>query len=301
MKIGYPCINRIIGCTANKSFRLANYTSERFIQTAQNNINCLEQILNYNKEHGLLFFRISSQLIPFASHPICTVDWKTLFIDKLQAIGKMIITNNMRISMHPDQFVLINALDQTIIDKSVAELQWHAELLDSMGLDTTHKIQIHIGGAYGDKKKSMDRFIEQFDRLPKTIAKRLAIENDDTIYTLSDCLYIANKTGIPIIFDTFHHECNNAGESIDKALSLAQATWNTQIMMIDYSSQQPGERKGKHATHIDINNFAKICQHLTLIECDIMLEIKDKEKSALQALKFLKKSEFTINKPSSTI
>lgn len=79
MKIGYPCINTSIGCTANSTFRLKNYSEENMVEKINNNLDCLEKILNYNVEKGFLFFRISSDLVPFASHPICTFNWRGYF------------------------------------------------------------------------------------------------------------------------------------------------------------------------------------------------------------------------------
>src|SRR4030043_611262 len=164
MRIGYPCINRTICCTASSTFRLKSYTESRVKQTVKNNLECLRRILQFNLEHNLLFLRISSDLVPFASHPINRFNWQTHFQEAFEEIGKFITKNRMRISMHPDQFTLINSIEDEIFGRSKNELKYHAEILELMKLETSAKIQIHVGGAYGDKKKSMERFITRFSK-----------------------------------------------------------------------------------------------------------------------------------------
>ncbi len=293
MKIGYPCINRTLSCQANKTFRLASYSDQKLQETIQNNLTCLKEILTYNIRHNLRFFRITSQLVPFASHPVCTFDWKTTFKTQFKEIGQFCNDNNVRISMHPDQFVLINAKDQQIINRSIAELQYHADVLNLMGLDHTAKIQIHVGGVYNDKRSAIDRFIKTYKKLPVSIQNRLVIENDDKRYDVKDCLDIAQHVQIPILFDTFHHECLNNGETSTAILKKIQNTWTKKdgIPMLDYSSQETGAIKGKHTTHIDIQHFQQTVMMIQkTIDADIMLEIKDKEKSALLAKAVLKES-----------
>jgi UV DNA damage endonuclease len=296
MRIGYPCINRTIGCTGDHTFRLQSYSEERLIATVAENLACLQQILAFNLRHGLLFFRITSDLVPFASHPVNQFGWQAHFQPQFLEIGQFIAEHGIRISMHPDQFTLINSLDTAVFERSIKELEYHADVLDLLGLDTTAKLQIHVGGTYGDKEKSMQRFIERFAKLDERLRSRLVIENDDRLYTLRDCLRIHAETGIPVLFDVFHHEVNSSGESIHKALKLVTQTWGKRdgVPMIDYSSQEPGERARKHAETIDLAHFKRFLETLNDLgfDGDLMLEIKDKEKSAVKAVAVLKELGF---------
>ncbi len=293
IRIGYPCINRAIGCTANHTFRLASYSSARLFEAVAANIECLKKILKFNLENGIFFFRISSDLVPFASHPMCGPGWKKKFSKELRETGNIIKKAGMRVSMHPDQFVLINAVDEDIVKRSVLELEYHSDVLDLMGLDGTAKVQIHVGGVYGDKISAMERFCRRYSDLPAKVKKRLAIENDDRLYTLSDCCDISRRTGVPVIFDVFHHECLSSGESVIEALGKAGATWGKKDgpLMTDYSEQARGARKGSHAEKMRTANFIKFLEAVLRsgTSVDIMLEIKDKEKSALEALKAARK------------
>ena len=287
MKIGYPCINLSLNCRSSRTFRLASYSDVRMQETIALNLACLQETLRYNVEKNMLFFRITSDLIPFASHEVCSFKWQVVFSDTLKEIGRFIRENKFRISMHPDQFVLINSLDERIFQNSLRELSYHAEVLDLLGLDRTAKIQIHAGGVYGDKDRSMERFIERHKTLPKKIRDRLVIENDERLYSIADCMEIYTRTGVPVLFDVFHFSCNNSGERLRDAVKNAAGTWSEQdgIPMVDYSSQEKGKRLGTHAQSIDISHFKKFLKETEALNFDIMLEIKDKEKSALKALK----------------
>ena len=293
MRIGYPCINLTIGCKSDRTFRLKSYSEERLIQTVQDNLDCMSKILEFNVQHNLLFFRITSDLVPFASHPICRFNWQAYFSLKFGEIGTFIKTNNIRISMHPDQFTLINSIDNGVFERSVSPLMYHAEVLDLMGLDSSAKIQIHVGGAYGNKKTSMKRFVKRLERIPESVTRRLVIENDDRNYTLGDCIKISQETGIPVLFDAFHHEANNLGETVRGAFSLFYGTWknNDGIPMVDYSSPRVEGRKGSHAESIDLKRFSEFLEETGSYDFDIMLEIKDKEKSALKAEHLLRTDE----------
>lgn len=299
MKIGYPCINLSLECRSSNTFRLASYNEERLYQTLSKNLACLQEILDFNVRQGLHFFRISSQLVPFASHPVCTYDWGKEFKNTFQQIGNYMKKHDLRISMHPDQFVLINSPSEEIFERSVAELAYHAKVLDLLELDSSHKIQIHVGGAYGDKEASIRRFIQRYALLPVPVRKRLVIENDDRLFSVQDCLKISKATHIPILLDTFHHEILHNSEDFRTIFKEVAKTWQNKdgLMVIDYSSQDPGKRKGNHIFSIDLKHFENFLKQVLGLDFDIMLEIKDKEKSALQALRLLQtKTFFLLNK-----
>ena len=293
MKIGYPCINRSLDCKSNRTFRLANYSRDNLIRIVENNLDCMIQILEYNLKHDLMFFRIGSDLVPFASHPVCRVKWWKSFKTELRDIGDYIKKHRIRISMHPDQFVLINALDKDIHKRSVKELLYHARLLDAMELDPTAKMQIHVGGVYNDKPRSLERFVKRYQKLDRQIKDRLVIENDDRLYSFADCMSVYQKVGVPLVFDSFHHELNNNGESVDKALSLQSHTWRKidGIPIVDYSSQQKGLRPGAHAHSIKTSLFREFLRESQPHDFDLMLEIKDKEQSALKAVAAARKDQ----------
>ena len=286
MRIGYPCLNRSIGCTPSRTFRLSSYSDNQLRDIVQENLACLEKILAYNENRHLLFFRITSDLVPFASHPVCTFPWQEYFSDDFEQLGEYIRKHGFRISMHPDQFVLLNAPDEVVLRRSIADLMYQVQVLDLMGLDNSAKVQIHIGGFYGNKPASIDRFVKRFEQLDSSIRHRLVIENDERLYMVDDCLAISEQIGIPVIMDSFHHTLLNNGERFAALLHPVRQTWKQDdgIPMVDYSSQEYGKRAGAHAEHIIADDFRQFLVTTRAADFDIMLEIKDKERSALEAL-----------------
>jgi UV DNA damage endonuclease len=299
MRIGYPCINRSMGCKSDRTFRLRNYSEKRLIETVENNLDCLNNIFRFNLENELLFFRITSDLVPFASHPICKFKWQEHFAPVFQGIGDLIKKNRIRISMHPDQYIVINSKSEDIVNNSVRELFYHTDLLNAMGLDNTAKIQIHLGGVYGDKRTSIERFVNNYEQLDDAIKERLVIENDDTNYNLSDCLSVSRETGIPVLMDYFHNKVNSSSQNLTESLRYVNATWKAKdgCPMVDYSSHHPSKRPKMHAESIDIQDFRNFLNETKSYDIDIMLEIKDKEKSAMKALKVARRDDrFVGNK-----
>ena len=302
MKIGYPCVNEAMDCSAATTFRLASYSEERLVTTVAANLACVQRMLEWNVAQGLLFFRMGSGIVPFGSHEINAFPWQTHFLAEFQAIGNYIKGHDLRVSFHPDQFVVLNSPNPDIVRRSVEELVYQGSMFDLMGLDSTAKLQIHVGGLYGDGELAISRFVEVYATLPPAVQVRLVVENDDRLFPLRDCLALHGRTGVPILFDNFHHECLHHGEPMHEALALAAGTWHPQrdgVPMMDYSSQATGERKGKHTDALVEDLFRGFLAELHGLDFDVMLEIKNKEASALQAVAILR--ELGLAAPAPTL
>jgi UV DNA damage endonuclease len=143
-----------------------------------------------------------------------------------------------------------------------------------------------VGGVYGDREASLARFIARAKLLPETIRRRLVIENDERSYNLADCLQVAEATGLPVVLDAYHHALSNRGESVAVALAAAAETWSSEDgpPIVDYSSPLPGGRFGQHAESLDEADFRAFLAASRETDFDVMLEIKDKELSALRAV-----------------
>ena len=287
MKIGYPCINRSLKRRSRSTFRLKSYSAARLLETTARNLEGLRDILNYNRRQGLLFFRITSDLVPFASHPVCTVAWADVLAESFAEAGGIIRRQNMRICMHPDPFTLINSPRPEVWERSLAELRYHVGVLNALGLGTDAKIQLHVGGVYGDKRASLDRFVQRYHQIPGDIRDHLVIENDHRSYTVADCLRLHESTGVPVVLDTLHHMVLHEGEPLAEGLRRAASTWDRGrdgLPIVDFSQQLAGAPPGRHAEHIHPEGFRRFLKASRPVDCDVMLEIKDKEASALEAV-----------------
>lgn len=292
-RIGYACINTSIAATTNKTCKLANCTPERLRQLIHSNLSGLTEVLEWNYKHNIFLYRISSVIIPFASHPVNTIPWWKENKDKLKDIGEFIKKTGMRVSMHPGQFVNINSPNSEVVRLSLNDLEWHAKFLDCLELDSTHRLIIHTGGVYNEKEKAIQRFIKVYNDIPDHIKMRLTLENDEKSYNVWDVLKISKEIGIPVVFDILHHQVNNTNKKKDNDLkSILEecfSTWNekTGIPKIHYSSQKPGGKPGSHANSINMDDFVEFYFKFKDLDFDIMFETKNKEKSVLEAFQRL--------------
>jgi len=158
-----------------------------------------------------------------------------------------------------------------------------------MNLKPEAKILTHVGGVYGNKAESMARFIKRYNELSDKIKNRYVIENDDKSYDIHDCLFINHETEIPVIFDVYHHNCYSTQKSMGEEFDKVIKTWNRSdgLPIVHYSSEHPSKGKPRHADTLDILDFSKFLEKTKKYNLDIMLEIKDKEISAIKALNLI--------------
>lgn len=262
MRIGYPCIHLGLPCRPSRTFRLASLSEDRLYATLEGNLACLEEIVRWNAAHGLLFLRITSDLVPLASHPENRFPWAERFAPHFARIGKLIRRHGMRISMHPGQYTLLNSPRAEVVEAARAELRHHGTVLELLRLDRTAKIQVHVGGLYGDKERAIERFLRETEGLPPAVRERLVVEHDERLFNLSDVLRISRRTGLPVVFDSFHHRLHGDGRSLAEALEAQGETWGPGdgLPIVDYSSPLPNGRRGSHAHALDEADFVRFLE-----------------------------------------
>ena len=302
MNLGYACINMNLSnpkqfgsdkekITTNRSMikrtfqeKGVEYVSELALQ----NVIDLNHIIKWNEQHNIKFFRMSSEIFPWASE----YKWEDLPDIKmikvwLENAGLMAEEYGQRLTSHPGPFNVLVSPNPKVVDNTITDLSIHGDIMDFMGLSRTpyNKINIHCNGVYGDKESAMDRFCKNFERLPENVQTRLVVENDDkaSMYSVKD-LYegIHKKIGIPITFDYHHYKFNTGGQTEQEALELAISTWPNGIVPAVHYSESRAEHlldeSIKPQAHSDIindlpNTYGK--------EVDVMVEAKSKELSIL--------------------
>ena len=293
-RIGYACINLTTGIPLNRTCRLANATDAKIRELIKSNLDGLIRVLKWNKENDIYHFRISSDVVPFASHEVNKIMWWEDFKNELQDIGSFIKKNNLKVAMHPSPVVYLNSPRLEVVKSSIKELEWHVKFLESLELDFTHKIVFHAGGIYGDKAEAIKRFIKVYKELPEGFKSRLTLENDDKNYNVWDLIQINKAVGIPLVFDNLHHEVLNTQKSEDKdietILKTFFSTWDEKsgVPDIHYSTQKEKARPGSHAESINLEEFKEFFLKYMHLNFYIMFEAKDKDKSVLLAYKMFK-------------
>lgn len=283
MKIGYAGMCKGVLNTKFRHCSQKYATSEQLQEIILHNFEALFHLLQYNVDHQIKLFRISSDFIPFASHPLNTLDWQKDYQASFEKIHDYVCEHDLRLSMHPGQYVVLNSTNPEVVERSIAELAYHAALLEAFQLDATHKMVLHIGGIYGDKKSAMERFVEVVQTCSTPILRHLVIENDDRYFTIEDVLAISEKTDIPVVYDQLHHELNPPANYLPDRTWIRKClqTWKKRdgVMKIHYSQQAVGKRQGAHSSTINLLVFHQFFQFMSDLPLDWMIEVKDKNYS----------------------
>jgi len=229
----------------------------RLAELCRSNAEALMASLQYCANHGIGAFRINSQILPTKTHPEAGYDMTALpgvadIIKRFEECGRFARENNLRLSFHPDQFVVLNSPNPKTLEHSLAELNYQAEIAMWVGADT---LNIHGGGAYGDKPKALRELQKNIEHLPQPVRSRLTLENDDKVYTPADLLPVCADTGVPLVYDVHHHRCLPDGLSVAEATKLARATWKSEPLF-HISSPLEGWDGPQPERHHDFINAA---------------------------------------------
>jgi UV DNA damage endonuclease len=303
IRLGYACISKTLSNVTTSS--TVTYTTfqknkdYKKIDTAiKSNLNALKEILTYNIKNNIHFFRLSSKLIPLATKSDVIFDYIDPYKDYYNSIAKIIKDNKLRIDFHPDEFCVLNSTKSEVVKNSIAILEYHYNLLKA--LEIKNKILVlHIGGNTFGKKNSISRFINNFNTLSKDIQESIAIENDDKIFNIMDCVYISKNINVPVILDYHHHICNHDELDINDYLKDILSSWHNATPKMHFSSPKNKTKKDfrSHNDYINVDDFINFIDLLKPFnhDVDIMIEAKAKDEALFRLVRELKyKTNYTF-------
>ena len=264
---------------------------EKLARLCRENALALQSSLEFCAAHGIGCFRINSQILPLKTHPDCGYDMPDLpdgqeIIKLFQQCGAYARAHDIRTCFHPDQFVVLNSPREEVVERSLAELEYQAEVAEWVNADV---VNIHGGGAYGDKESAIARFAENFPRLSKRVRSRLTVENDDTTYTPADLLPLCYQIGIPLVYDAHHHRCLPDDLSLEEATTQALETWDREPMFHISSPLEgwQGPKPNRHHDFINRRDFPRCWEGR---ELTVEVEAKAKEQAVLKLMQSLRRS-----------
>jgi len=299
MLFGYAAINLTLAAEkiqVNRSMVKKTFLEKglSYVSTlALANITDFEKVIDWNIQNKLLFYRMSSDMIPWMSEfEIADLPDYEEIRNILARCGEKAVKSSLRLSFHPGPFNVLATNTETVLTKTIKELRQHAEIIDLLNLPATPyaKINIHVGGAFGDKTSALTRFAESYVRLPDNTRKRLTVENDDkaNMFSINDLLWLYEQTKIPVTFDYFHHKFCTGGLSEQEALLAAISTWPqdiTPVVHFSSSRKKYEDQTSPPTAHADYiyDEVKTYDQHI-----DIMFEAKAKETAVMEYLQILK-------------
>lgn len=297
VRLGYVALSKALDDITTSStitytnYINKNYNTSKLLEITKNNLDSLYEIIKYNVKNNFHFYRLTSKLVPLATHDKVNFDYITPFLDKYKKIGKLINDNNIRVDTHPDQYAVLNSMDSKIVKNTVEILEYHYKIMDAIGIKDKIII-LHVGSSACGKKASITRFINNFNKLPDHIKKCIAVENDDKVYNIKDVLELCHKINVPMVLDYHHFICNNEKEDINDYLKEIIDTWDGKLPKMHFSSPKSKLKKEfrSHSDYINKECFIKFINILKKQDkdIDIMLEAKAKDDAVSRLARCLK-------------
>ena len=293
--LGLCCINtglRKKGVFCSRTVTRRLFTVERAKDLALQNIADISALIEWNADNDIHCLRLSSDIFPHYTDDSTEPYTMDFAVDALRKAGETARRHHQRIVMHPGQYNQVGAKSKEVFEKTCRELEMHAQILDEMGVGVDGVLCVHGGGVYGDKDATIERWINQFELLPERVKRRLAIENCERCYSVENCLSIADRCQIPLIFDTHHYDCfakiypesplhkTDVREWIPQILETWKRRGITPLFHI--SEQRPDARIGAHSDYIEtIPKYLLEIPERYGVSLDIEVEAKMKELAIL--------------------
>lgn len=300
LRLGYACISKTLDVTSSHTITYSNYQKlnkleqEKTLKGIINtNLDNLEEILKYNIKNNIHFYRMSSKIIPLATHPNIKTDYLKIFKQKLEHIGDIINKSKMRVDIHLDEYCVLNSTNPNIVSSTINIINFYKNMLNTMKLKTY--MILHVGSSAFGIEKSITRFINNFKKLDTESQKMIILENDDKIFKIEDVLKICMTLNIPMVLDYHHYKCNKK-DSIQQHIKEIIDTWNDIIPKMHISSKKNNKEYRSHNDYIDINDFIELSNILKNQNknVDIMIEAKQKDIALFKLIRELKYKDYKI-------
>ncbi|TVX88357.1 UV DNA damage repair endonuclease UvsE [Paenibacillus agilis] len=301
VRFGYVAMSVLVeNCSPSRTMTYTSYCKiddreaaiRKLERLSEENLTNTLRLLKHNRAHHIELYRCSSKLIPLATHE-ALADWDPFIALKepFAAIGAYANEHGMRLSFHPDHFTVLSTPREDVLHNSIRDLGHHLRMLEAMGLDARAKNNIHIGGAYGNKKAAAERFKANFKLLSEPIKQRLTLENDDKTFTAAETLEVCEQLQVPMVLDIHHHWVNHEGEQLTALWPRILKTWDTAYAQADVPADDPLPPKihvsspksekdiRGHADYVDVKPLLAFLRDIAPYtnRLDVMIEAKKKD------------------------
>lgn len=302
IRLGYACVPVTINETSSHSLtytnykRLGNKANDKLDSVIKSNFESLEKILKYNIRNDITFFRITSELIPLVSHPNVNYDFFDQYQSYYKKIGDIVKENNLRVDMHPSAYTVLNSVNEEVVASTINILKIITKMYKSMNINS--KIILHVGSKVGGKKVSINRFIDNFNKLDKEVQKLIVVENDDKSFNIRNVLSLCEKLNIPMVLDYHHFKVNKNNEKIEDYIQRIFNTWEG-VPKIHFSTPKDKKNKRSHNDYINVDDFIDFIERIkfTKRDFDVMIEAKKKDEALFKLIRELKyKTDYKIEK-----
>lgn len=263
-------------------------------ELALHNARALGEAITWCAAHGIGAFRVNSGILPMYTHPV--VGWRLEdergasagVTAALRAAGRVRQQTGVRLSFHPDQFVVPGSANPTVVESSLRELEYQAHVAELVGAE---QLTIHGGGAQGGKSASLARLAANLRRLSARARRRVVLENDDRVYTVEDLLPICERLDVPLVYDVHHHRCHPDRLGVEQATELAAATWKGREPWTHLSSPALGWKGNDPRPHADYITVSDVPAFWLGRSMTIDVEAKAKELAVLRLRRWLARIE----------
>lgn len=279
VRVGYACINLSIK-SHYRNYRLKTVEDQdeaKITDVIWSNMRLMKEIILHNIKHNIYVYRVTSDLIPFCTHPYVRALYKEKVLQNnemqqiIKDINELRKQYDLRLTIHPSQFNVLSSPREDVVRRSIEEINAQTEWMKLIG---GKNVVIHMGGVYNDKKEAIKRFERHLDYVDEQL---ISIENDDKTYNVEDVYEVVHKKRLKWVYDFHHNRCYPVSDEKVRQCIMAYPPDKYHL-----STGDPNPNSRPHADYIsagDYEAFVDFLQTCHIEKADVIFEAKKKNKS----------------------